>query len=51
MKTLIAAAVLAVLPGVAAFAACGPHSLQTMSCAEGQLWDAPTQSCVDRTTS
>lgn len=51
MKTLIAAAVLVVLPSVAAFAECGSHSAQTMSCAEGQVWDAPTRACVDRTTS
>lgn len=53
VKTFLAAAVLAVLPGLT-FAACtgaASHDQQAMSCAEGTQWDAQSATCVPITSS
>jgi hypothetical protein len=50
LKLALAALVLAALPAVAT-AQCtrGEQKMSTSNCAEGQIWDAATQSCVDST--
>lgn len=51
-KTLLAALVLATAPAMS-FAACyGGHEKEqvTMSCAEGTVYDAETQSCISTTS-
>jgi hypothetical protein len=53
VKTLLSAAVLAVLPGLT-FAMCAGearHDEQAMTCAEGTQWDAQTATCIPVTTS
>jgi hypothetical protein len=53
VKTLLAAAALAILPGLS-FAMCsGDKAMdqQAMSCAEGTQWDAQTATCIPVTTS
>jgi hypothetical protein len=40
---------LGLVPGLAA-AACSDHSAQTMSCADGQVYDSETRSCVPTTS-
>jgi hypothetical protein len=53
MKTMLFAAVMAVLPGLS-FAMCAgeSHSSQeAMTCAEGTQWDAETATCVPVTSS
>ena len=52
MKTVFAALLITVAPGLA-FAACfGDHSDQVvMSCPQGQVFDADTENCVPLTTS
>jgi len=47
IKTLLAALVLTAAPGLA-MAECSWGSAQqtTMSCSEGTMWDAASQSCV-----
>ncbi len=46
MKLFLSALVLVVLPA-AAFAQCtGMEEMSTSQCAQGQTWDAPTQTCV-----
>jgi hypothetical protein len=44
LKALLAAAALTLCPAIAT-AQCSGHSQQAMSCAEGTVWDAETQSC------
>lgn len=44
MKTLLSAAILALAPALA-FAACGGHSEQAMTCADGTVYDAASGSC------
>lgn len=48
LKLALAALVLAAMPTFAA-AMCehGEKSMSTSMCADGQTWDAPTQTCVD----
>ncbi len=48
-KTILAAVALTILPA-AAFAMCSGKSHQAMSCAEGTVWDANSQSCVKQVT-
>jgi hypothetical protein len=52
VKTFLAAAVLALLPGLS-FAMCSDAKMdqQAMSCAEGSQWDATSATCVPVTTS
>jgi hypothetical protein len=52
MKTILTAAVLALLPGLS-FAQCSGerHDQQAMSCAEGMQWDTTTATCVPISTS
>jgi hypothetical protein len=52
IKTIVAAALLALSPGLA-FASCfGEHTnQQAMSCGEGMVWDAATQSCTEQVSS
>lgn len=53
VKTILTAAVLAVLPGLT-FAQCtgeSRHDQQAMTCAEGTQWDAQTATCVPISTS
>lgn len=45
MKTLIAAAALALSPALA-FAACSDHAEQVMTCADGMTYDANSKACV-----
>lgn len=44
IKTLLTAAALAVAPAFA-FAACGGHSQQAMSCADGLVYDTESGTC------
>jgi hypothetical protein len=47
IKTLLAALVLTAAPGLAvAECSWGMEHQTTMSCAEGTMWDAPSQTCV-----
>ena len=52
VTTLLTAAVLAFTPALA-FAGCSGygHSETANSCADGQLWDVASQSCVTTSTS
>lgn len=52
MKTLLAAFVLMAVPGFA-YAECswGRVHEVTMSCSDGTVWDAASQSCVTSATS
>lgn len=50
IKTLLAALVLAAAPGLAG-AACWSGHETVMSCADGQVYDSETRSCVPVTTS
>ena len=52
IKTLLSAALLALLPGLS-FAMCGSEARQdeAMTCAEGTQWDAETATCTPVTTS
>lgn len=51
LKMTLAAVVLGFLPGMAA-AACNWHQDQTANaCAEGQIYDTATESCITPTTS
>jgi hypothetical protein len=50
LKTVLAAFVLAALPGFALAQGChGEQKMSTSVCADGQSWDATTQTCVDTT--
>lgn len=49
IKTLLAAAALAIVPALS-FAACSGHSEQAMSCGEGMVWDNETGTCVEQVT-
>lgn len=52
LKILIAAVVMSFGSAAIAGPGCGKgHSKQVMSCAEGSVWDAESQSCVSQTTS
>ena len=54
LKTLLAALALTILPGLAAAAGCSHGSptseTASMSCAEGTILDAETNTCVPLTT-
>jgi hypothetical protein len=50
MKTLLVAATLAAAP-LSAFAMCSDKSHQAMSCTEGTVWDAQSQTCVAQISS
>jgi hypothetical protein len=52
IRTALAALVLAAVPAVG-WAGCndGHRNMSTSSCAEGQTWDATTQTCVPVTSS
>jgi hypothetical protein len=53
VKTILTAAVLAALPGLA-FAQCSDKARldqQAMSCVEGTMWDATAGTCLPVTTS
>ncbi|MDU8913624.1 carbohydrate-binding module family 14 protein [Aestuariicoccus sp. MJ-SS9] len=45
IKTLVTAAALVVAPTFAAFASCSGHSQQAMTCADGTIYDAASNSC------
>ncbi|MDJ0824384.1 MAG: chitin-binding domain-containing protein [Rhodobacter sp.] len=53
IKTALFAALLAAAPSLAFAMGCNwEHSTQeAMSCAEGTIWDAETETCVDIVTS
>ena len=55
MKTLLTALALSVLPGFAIAAGCnygaGPKQTTVSTCADGQIYDTATQTCVDSVTS
>ena len=52
LKFVIAAAVMIFGSAAIAGPGCGNgHSKQVMSCGEGTVWDAQSQSCVPLTTS
>ena len=50
IRTFAAALMLVMLPGLAA-SACIGHTAQTMTCADGQIWDSETRTCLPNTTS
>jgi hypothetical protein len=50
VKTLVVAAALSVVPAIS-MAMCGSKSHQAMSCAEGMVWDAQQQACVQQVMS
>ncbi|MFN3953733.1 MAG: hypothetical protein ACK4LQ_04710 [Pararhodobacter sp.] len=45
-KTLLAALALSMAPSLALAMGCGDLRQTTASCAEGQVWDSASQSCV-----
>lgn len=45
-KTLLAALVLMLAPGMALAMGCSDLRQTTASCADGQIWDSASQSCV-----
>lgn len=49
LKLALAALVLAALPGLAQAMCLDGHKATTSACAEGQSWDAESQTCVDTT--
>lgn len=52
IKTLMTAAALTVLPGLAMAMCSGmKYDTMAMSCAEGSTWDAETRTCVPAATS
>lgn len=52
LKTILAAFVLGVLPGMTLAEGCGWHTQQTANaCAEGQVYDAESESCITPATS
>ncbi len=52
MKCVIAAVLMTFGSAAIAGSGCGyGHDKQVMTCAEGSVWDAQTQSCVKQTTS
>ena len=52
IKTIVAAALLALSPSISLAMCNGEHASQeAMSCAEGTVWDAATSTCVDQATS
>jgi len=48
---LFLAAVGMMLASALPIAACESHTKQSMSCAEGSVWDAQSETCVPQTTS
>ena len=50
MKTTLAALALALMPALAS-AMCSDKSHQAMSCADGTVWDAASNSCVKQVSS
>lgn len=47
LKTLLAAAALALAPGLAfAMGGCGSMQQSASACSDGQVWDAALQSCI-----
>ena len=46
LKSLLTAAVLALVPFVSLAECYGDHAQQAMSCAEGNVWDADKAACV-----
>lgn len=52
MKAIFLAAVMGLAPMAALAAGCSDHGTEArMSCAEGQVWDAASQSCKAGATS
>ncbi|MFP4274559.1 MAG: hypothetical protein ACLFRU_05975 [Paracoccaceae bacterium] len=49
IKTILAAAALVAVPAIAS-AGCGWHERQAMSCADGLVYDAEKQACVEQVT-
>ncbi|MEM8956700.1 MAG: hypothetical protein AAGC86_02690 [Pseudomonadota bacterium] len=54
-KTLLTALALSILPGFAMAAGCnygaGPKQTTVSTCADGQIYDTATQTCVDSVAS
>jgi len=52
MKSLMTAAALMILPGLALAMGCSgsKHDDMAMSCAQGTTWDAATNTCVEVVT-
>lgn len=48
IRTMVCAVMLSVLPALS-FASCSDGH-QAMSCAQGTVWDAATQTCVEQVT-
>lgn len=47
LKTLLAAAALALAPGMAfAMGGCGSMQQSAAACTDGQIWDAGSESCI-----
>ena len=54
IKTAALTAVLALAPSLALAMGCsgfGHETEQAMSCAEGTVWDAETETCIEQVTS
>lgn len=50
-RTLVVAAILAAAPTFS-FAMCNwQHTQEAMTCAEGMVWDAETETCIEQVSS
>jgi hypothetical protein len=50
-KVVLTSVALTLASTLSAYAGCGKHSEQAMSCAEGAVWDSEARVCVPQTTS
>ncbi|MFY0680269.1 MAG: hypothetical protein JXR13_06820 [Thalassovita sp.] len=50
LRTTLIACVLILMP-IASFAMCSEGHQQAMSCIDGMVWDAETQSCIKQVSS
>lgn len=50
LKAVLASLALTILPAVS-YAMCAGHVDQAQSCAPGTVWDAATETCVDKVSS
>lgn len=50
IKVIATSVALTLATSFSAFAACGGHSQQAMTCAAGTAWDSESKSCVPTTS-
>lgn len=50
IKVVATSVALTLATSLSAFAACGSHSKQAMTCADGTSWDSESRSCVPTTS-